>query len=659
MRKRTSFFIFLFLSSLILFSFFSGCLFKPPVTEGVLKGQVIVPEGSVQEKDLTGQALPNATVNIIDPATGAIIATATTDANGYYQVFVPAGGPYILEAVKDGVKLQQVTPQVEVGIEYDLGTADCSTTSVALIAQAMLVAEDYPDDLADINLADITVNPNFNDVMNPVCSTIEAGGDPAELAVIQQAVEDFLYPPPPTPAPIPEPAPTPLTAIAAISGTAKVGEILTAGALTPAGATANYQWQICATSDGTYTNISGAISTTYTPVAGDVTKFIKVAATGTGNYSGTVTSTATTAVTAAVINIAAIPGVTAPVTGANPVDTITATAQYTGTITWAPTDDPFLGEKIYTATITLTAKAGFTLTGVAANFFTVADATTVTNAVDSGEVTAVFPATAAAVIDIDAIPGVTVPETGATPVTVITETAQYTGTVTWSPDDSTFGGTKAYTATITLTVKPGFTLTGVAENFFTIEGATTDTNPADSGVVTAVFPATATVAIGESCGGGIVAYILQSGDAGYVAGEQHGLIAATADSAASTMACTNITGTLIGTTGTAMGTGRANTTAIVGQAGCDSGAAYYCDTLDEGGHNDWFLPSKDELNKLYDNRAVIDNFVVDWYWSSSEYDKDHVWAQHFGTALDQQYKLKDYSSSTPIYFLNVRAVRAF
>ena len=194
-KKRNLIFICLLILGIFLIT---SCLPKPPVTEGILKGQVIVPEGS---KDLTGQVLADATVNIIDPATGAIIATTTTDTNGYYQVFVPAGGPYILQAVKDGVKVQQITPQVEVGIEYDLGTADCSTTAVALIVQAMLVAEDYPDNLSDINLTDIEADPNFNDVMSIVCNVIEAGGDPAESAVVQQAVEDFLYPPAPAPPP--------------------------------------------------------------------------------------------------------------------------------------------------------------------------------------------------------------------------------------------------------------------------------------------------------------------------------------------------------------------------------------------------------------------------------------------------------------------------
>jgi len=93
------------------------------------------------------------------------------------------------------------------------------------------------------------------------------------------------------------------------------------------------------------------------------------------------------------------------------------------------------------------------------------------------------------VINIAAIPGVTAPETDATPVTVITETDQYTGTVTWDPAHNPFQASTVYTATITLTPKAGFTLTGVAENFFTVDGAIA-TNPINSGVVTAVFPET-------------------------------------------------------------------------------------------------------------------------------------------------------------------------
>jgi hypothetical protein len=84
---------------------------------------------------------------------------------------------------------------------------------------------------------------------------------------------------------------TPLTAIEAISGAAEVGETLTAGTLNPAGAIATYQWQRADAADGIYGNIPGATADSYTLTAADKTKYIKVVAIGSGNYSGTVTST--------------------------------------------------------------------------------------------------------------------------------------------------------------------------------------------------------------------------------------------------------------------------------------------------------------------------------------------------------------------------------
>jgi hypothetical protein len=91
-------------------------------------------------------------------------------------------------------------------------------------------------------------------------------------------------------------ATTPITAIAAISGTVQVGQTLTAGALTPGAATASYQWQICDTSGGAYSDITGATLSTYVIASGDSGKYIKVVATGINAYSGTQTSAATTQV---------------------------------------------------------------------------------------------------------------------------------------------------------------------------------------------------------------------------------------------------------------------------------------------------------------------------------------------------------------------------
>jgi hypothetical protein len=108
--------------------------------------------------------------------------------------------------------------------------------------------------------------------------------------------------------------------------------------------------------------------------------------------------------------------------------------------------------------------------------------------------------------------------------------------------------------------------------------------------------------------------------------------------------------------GTAIGTGYENTLAIVGQ---DSGGG----TADRaatkarayrGPNNlsDWFLPSKDELNRLYLQRATVGVFVENFFWSSSESSADLAWVQIFfnGSQSDGGFKVSTFY---------VRPVRAF
>lgn len=193
------------------------------------------------------------------------------------------------------------------------------------------------------------------------------------------------------------------------------------------------------------------------------------------------------------VTTAAIPGVTVPVATEVPVKVITETQQFTGAVEWAPKNNNnglswFMGETVYTATITLTPKPGYKLEGVASNFFTVEGASSVSNNANSGVVTAVFPATVSVPVSQSKL-SITAPKTGNTPAKNI-YTSQFTGTITWSPSDSKFVANTVYTATITMTAVNGYTFKGVPENFFTIEGATSVTNAANSNVVTAVFPAT-------------------------------------------------------------------------------------------------------------------------------------------------------------------------
>ena len=107
--------------------------------------------------------------------------------------------------------------------------------------------------------------------------------------------------------------------------------------------------------------------------------------------------------------------------------------------------------------------------------------------VDAGALT--FDATG--VIDTPSIAGVTAPVTDATPTSTITATDLYTATISWSGAPATFHPGTEYTATITITPKSGYTLTGVTSDYFTVAGATA-TNSANSGVISAVFPTTAT-----------------------------------------------------------------------------------------------------------------------------------------------------------------------
>lgn len=342
---------------------------------------------------------------------------------------------------------------------------------------------------------------------------------------------------------------------------------------------------------------------------------------------------AVTATFLATISATAIAGVTAPVTGATPTATISDTSEYTATISWNTNPVTFASNTIYTATITITPKTGYTLSGVPANFFTVAGATA-TNAVNTGVVSALFPVTDTT-INTAAIAGVTAPAKDAVPTATIADTAQYTATISWSPTDNPFLGTTVYTATITLTPKAGYTLTGVPANFFTVAGATA-TNTANTGVVTAVFPATYSVAIGESYQGGKVAYILQSGDPGYVSGEMHGLIAADADQSAGIILSPHDCPNWLLCGETALGTGSINTDNLLAEIGGDYStyAVGVARLHNGGGYSDWYLPSKDELNKLYINRVAIGGFTTGNYWTSSIRVPAAIWfKQDFSTGV--------------------------
>jgi hypothetical protein len=101
-----------------------------------------------------------------------------------------------------------------------------------------------------------------------------------------------------------------------------------------------------------------------------------------------------------------------------------------------------------------------------------------------------------------------------------------------------------------------------------------------------------------------------------------------------------------------VGTVSTNTTQIIAVQGSGyTYAALLCANYTGKGYDDWFLPSKDELYLLYQQKTVVGGFVRGAYWSSSEFDHSLAWGKYFYNDI-AFYSHKD-------CFNGVRAIRAF
>jgi hypothetical protein len=231
------------------------------------------------------------------------------------------------------------------------------------------------------------------------------------------------------------------------------------------------------------------------------------------------------------------------------------------------------------------------------------------------------------------------------------------------------------TAVVTATISEGGTLLGTA-TATAIAGVATFVNLGISGTVGTNYAVTysytpdglifirqsttvTSYALGSTGpGGGKIFYIATSP---FACGATLSFWCSYLEAAASTTspAWTDATYAWSGNTNTSVataisiGSGYKNTLTMIGQSGAGTeGAGNVAQAFRGGGLSDWYLPSADEANQLYNNRNSVGGWVNSYYWSSSQSSADKAFNQWNGIA----FPFEASKSSTTLY---VRPVRAF
>jgi hypothetical protein len=192
--------------------------------------------------------------------------------------------------------------------------------------------------------------------------------------------------------------------------------------------------------------------------------------------------------------------VTKPDTGVAAQTAFAGTAQYSGSISWAPPipeDGKFLPKTAYTATVELLAKTAYTFVGVGTLFsHDVGSASQTAGTATGITVSILFGATGGTETDpgpvtaLDLATAIAAPVTAETVVTTFTspDPDQYTGAaVVWTDDSGTaagaaFAGGTVYKAEVTLTPKPGYEF--ATAGGFVYAGATVTKTMHDNGTAT-------------------------------------------------------------------------------------------------------------------------------------------------------------------------------
>jgi len=197
--------IILFSAMLILLS---GCFGtvpndSPGYTPGSITGRIMVPIDCTECQ--TSDCIPKSNGEVpshwtpVEDAIVTVIPHATlTDVDGYYTLSdIEPGVYYVITATYGNLVLKDIVepPGVKAGETYDAETANCESTALGLIVEALL---DMGLDSEDIELALEIIkenpkeNPKFNDLVDIVCCIIEDCGNVTLVCGVDELVQDII-----------------------------------------------------------------------------------------------------------------------------------------------------------------------------------------------------------------------------------------------------------------------------------------------------------------------------------------------------------------------------------------------------------------------------------------------------------------------------------
>jgi len=447
--------------------------------------------------------------------------------------------------------------------------------------------------------------------------------------------------------------------VSAISSTTAI----TGGTITDQGSTlVSSRGLVYGTSAGssTYSVTSGSGDGTFTTTLTGLTQgtryYVRSFATnvqGTGYGAEISFTTQTTATVSATVSVTSITGTTA--TGGGTITTDGGASVTSRGLVWGTTS----GSSTYSVTTgTGTGTYTSSITGLnnGTTYFVRAFAVNSIGTTYGPEVQFATPSTATVASTITstitsstAILGGVLSSTGGATTSVgimYTTNADFSGTYT-----TTTISLNANAGTFTSTITGLTAVTNYKARTFATNTAGTTYGPVIS-FTTPVAP----IAVGDFYGGGIVYYVLQSGDNGYDANVQHGLIAQPqneidvfsplfAGITWNVVALNNNTISGAQNSGTLLG--RSNTAAIIADQGAGTYLFKYVSSLNINGYNDWYVPSLIELNKfrdfLYNPTYIINNTSTHWYWiSKNNSNYKWTWGTYVSSTQAGQYYKGNY-----------------